>query len=190
MVSRIHRAVQHRSTVPGIEPMTLVSDHHFPRHSHDQFSIGVIAFGAQRSWRVGQVSASAGDVIMANPGETHDGVPLDNNARQWRMIYIDPALLAGELKEETVRPVEIVHPVAQDLLLARHFARLFACLTAARSDRLAREVRARSDKGDGRGDARGTGNPDDARVECATRLVFHAFTKPELVKCWLLGPPG
>jgi AraC-like protein len=34
--------------------MTLVSNHHFPRHSHDQFSIGVIAFGAQRSWRRSQ----------------------------------------------------------------------------------------------------------------------------------------
>ena len=91
--------------------MTLVSNHHFPRHSHDQFSIGVIAFGAQRSWSgAGQVSAPAGDVIMANPGEMHDGVPLDNNARQWRMIYIEPALLARELKEETARPVEIVNP--------------------------------------------------------------------------------
>jgi len=84
--------------------------------------------GAQRSWSgVGQVSASAGDVIMSNPGEMHDGIPVDNNARQWRMIYIDPALLARELKEETARPVEIVHPVVQDLLLARHFA---ACLLA------------------------------------------------------------
>ena len=78
---------------------------------------------------------------MANPGEMHDGVPLDNNARQWRMIYIDPALLARELKEETARPVEIVHPVAQDPLLARHFARRFACQPAARSDRLARDER-------------------------------------------------
>ena len=127
MVSRIHRAVQHRSTVPGIEPMTLVSNHQFPRHAHDQFSIGVITFGAQRSWSgVGPVGASAGDVIMANPGEMHDGVPLDNKARQWRMIYIDPALVARELQEETTRPVEIVHPVAQDLLLAQHFARLVA----------------------------------------------------------------
>lgn len=31
--------------------------------------------------------------------------------------------------------------MAQDLLLARHFARLFASLTAARSDRLARDER-------------------------------------------------
>jgi AraC-like DNA-binding protein len=140
MVSRIHRAEQHRSTVPGIEPMTLASNHHFPRHSHDQFGIGVIAFGAQRSWSaVGLVSASAGDVIMVNPGEMHDGVPLDGNTRRWRMIYIDPVLVAREVEEETVRPVEIVRPVARDLLLAHHFARLFACLTAPQSDRLARD---------------------------------------------------
>jgi AraC-like DNA-binding protein len=140
MVSRVHRAEQHRSTVPGIEPMTLVSNHHFPRHSHDQFGIGVIAFGAQRSWSgVGLVSASAGDVIMVNPGEMHDGVPLDSNVRRWRIIYIDPVLLAREVEEETVEPVEIVHPVARDPLLAGHFARLFACLTAPQPDRLARE---------------------------------------------------
>jgi hypothetical protein len=29
--------------------MTLVSNHHFPRHSHEHLGIGVIAFGAQRS---------------------------------------------------------------------------------------------------------------------------------------------
>ena len=78
MVSRIHRAEQHRSTIPGIEPMTLVSNHHFPRHSHDQFGIGVIAFGAQRSWSgVGLVSAFAGDVIMANPGRDARRGPLE-----------------------------------------------------------------------------------------------------------------
>jgi AraC-like DNA-binding protein len=140
MVSRIHWAEQHRSTVPGIEPMTLVSNHHFPRHSHDQYGIGVIAFGAQRSWSgVGLVSASAGDVIMVNPGEMHDGVPLDSNPRRWRMIYIDPVVVAREVEEETVGPVEIVRPVARDPLLAGHFARLFACLTAPQSDRLAEE---------------------------------------------------
>src|SRR5258708_1134559 len=140
MVSRIHRAEQHRSTVPGIELMTLVSNQPFPRHSHDQFGIGVIAFGAQRSWSgVGLVSASAGDVIMANPGEMHDGIPLDRNARRWGMIYIDSVLMAREVEEETVRSVEIVRPVARDPLWAWHFARLFACLRDAQSDRLARD---------------------------------------------------
>ena len=140
MVSRIHQVEQLKSNIRGIEAMTLVSSCHFPRHSHDQFGIGVIAFGAQRSWSgVGPVQAFAGDVIMANPGEMHDGVPLDCNARRWRMIYIDPVLLAHEVEEETVGPVEIVHPVARDPLLVGHFARLFACLAAPQSDRLARE---------------------------------------------------
>jgi hypothetical protein len=80
MASRIHQVKQHKLTVRGIDAMTLVSNHHFPRHSHDQFGIGVIAFGAQSSWSgVGSVSATAGDVIMANPGEIHDGAPLQGN---------------------------------------------------------------------------------------------------------------
>jgi AraC-like DNA-binding protein len=140
MVSRIHQGEQLKSNVPGIEAMTLVSSHHFPRHSHDQFGIGVIAFGAQRSWSgAGSVQASAGDVIMANPGEMHDGMPLDGGVRGWRMLYLDPALVCREVKEETVGQVEIVRPVARDPLLAAHFARLFGCITASRSDRLARD---------------------------------------------------
>jgi len=140
MVSRVHQVAQLKSNIPGIEAMTLVSSHHFPRHSHDHFGIGVIAFGAQRSWSgVGTVQALAGDVIMANPGEMHDGMPLGGSVRGWRMLYLDPVLVAREVEEEIVGDVEIVRPVARDRILAGHFARLFACLTASRSDRLARD---------------------------------------------------
>src|SRR5260370_905520 len=140
MAARIHQAKQHRSAIPGIEAMTLVSNHHFPRHSHDHFGIGVMAFGAQRSWSgVGAVKASAGDVIMVNPGEMHDGAPLDGSARGWRIIYLDPALMAREVEDEFSGPVEIVRPVARDALLARRFAGLFASLTGQQPDPLARE---------------------------------------------------
>jgi AraC-like DNA-binding protein len=140
MALRVHDVKLHKTAVPGVEAMTLVSNHHFPRHSHEQFSIGVIAFGAQRSWSgVGSVTAEGGDVIMANPGEIHDGAPLDGRARGWRMIYLDPAIMAREVREEFVGPIEIVRPVARDPLLARHFAELFACLTAAQPDALAGE---------------------------------------------------
>jgi AraC-like DNA-binding protein len=140
MASRIHRVEQHKVAVPGIEAMTLVSNHQFPRHSHEQFGIGVIAFGAQRSWSgIGSVSAAAGDVIMLNPGEIHDGAPVDGSTRGWQIIYIDPATMAREVREESVGPVEIVRPVARDPLLAGHFAELFRCLTAAQPDSLARE---------------------------------------------------
>jgi AraC-like DNA-binding protein len=80
-----------------------------------------------------------GDVIMVNPGEMHDGVPLDGYARGWRMIYLDPALVAREVKVEIVNQVEVVRPVTRDPLLASHFARLFACLTTSRLDPLATE---------------------------------------------------
>jgi len=50
MASRIHRAKHYRSAIAGIAPMMFVSDHHFPRHSHDQFGAGVITSGGQRSW--------------------------------------------------------------------------------------------------------------------------------------------
>jgi hypothetical protein len=119
--------------------MTLVSDHHFPRHSHDQFGIGVIDFGAHRSWSgVGPVNALAGDVIMVNPGEIHDGAPLNANVRGWKMVYIDPALLAREVAEDiAARPIELVRPVARDPVLAGILARLFACLATPQSDRFA-----------------------------------------------------
>jgi AraC-like DNA-binding protein len=140
MGSRIHQVELHQLAVPGIVAMTLRSNHHFPRHSHDQFGIGVITFGAHRSWSgVGYVSAGAGDVIMVNPGEIHDGAPLEGAVRGWRMIYLDPTFFNREVSEEFAGPVEMVRPVARDSLLAGHFAMLFACLTASRPDRLAQE---------------------------------------------------
>ena len=140
MATRIHEVRLHRSALRGVEAMTLVSNHHFPRHSHEQFGIGVIAFGAQRSWSgVGQVSAATGDVIMVNPGEMHDGSPLDGDARGWRMVYLEPALMASEIRDEFRGPIEIVRPVVRDPLLARHFAKLFACLTTMTPEKLAWE---------------------------------------------------
>jgi hypothetical protein len=55
----------------------------------------------------------------------------------WRMLHLDPALLAREVEEEIDGQVEIVRPIARDPLFATHFAQLFRCLTTPRSDRLA-----------------------------------------------------
>jgi len=122
--------------------MTFVSDHHFPRHSHDQFGVGIIVAGGQRSWSgLGTVRATAGDVIMVNPGEIHDGAPLDGAAREWQIIYLDPAVVAREAEEEFAGPSEIVRPVARDPLLARRVTELFRSLVAGHSDPLEREER-------------------------------------------------
>ncbi len=140
MIARTHRAIQHPTAVPGVEAMTLTSNHAFPRHCHDQFGVGVIAHGAQRSWSgVGQVDACAGDAIMVNPGEMHDGVPVNGQARTWRIIYLDPTLLERETVDEMTGPFETVRPAVRDPVLAERFACLFASVTAARPDRLAIE---------------------------------------------------
>jgi AraC-like DNA-binding protein/quercetin dioxygenase-like cupin family protein len=137
---RTHRVEQHRSVATGIEAITLASDHHFPRHAHDQFGIGLILAGAQKSWSgIGAVEAGAGDAIMANPGEIHDGMPLGEGARSWRMLYFDPSLVAEDAVDAAVTHREIIRPSVRDPVLAGHFGRLFAAVTATIADPLAIE---------------------------------------------------
>jgi AraC-like DNA-binding protein len=137
---RIHKATQHTLSVRGLEAVTFVSNHHFPRHAHDQFGIGVVARGAQRSWSgIGSVCAGPGDCIMVNPGEIHDGIPLEDKPRHWSILYLDPLLISQALGEELPGTVEMVRPVARDRLLAQHFTDLFTCLTIAPTDDLAAE---------------------------------------------------
>ena len=136
---RTHIITQHRSALPGVEAMTLLTDHAFPRHSHDGFGIGVMAAGAQRSWSgIGWVEAEAGDVITVNPGEMHDGAPI-GRARGWRMLYLSPALVTRELAEEGEDQPEIARPALRDPVLAGLFARLFTAATGALSEPLALE---------------------------------------------------
>ena len=115
--------------------MTLASDRAFPRHSHDQLGIGVIISGAHRSWSgIGHVEAEAGDMIMVNPGEMHDGTPVAGGERAWQMLYFDPLLAAEITNDGDVGSVEMVRAAARDPALTSLFARLFACITAPTAD--------------------------------------------------------
>lgn len=140
MNSLTHQVQQHRSNVRGIQAMTIVSNHHFPRHSHDQFGFGLIGFGAQRSWSgVGLVEASAGDVIFCNPGEIHDGVPFAGQVRGWRMLYFDPPVIQHAVEDEIGREMEIVRPVEHNPTVAQNFALLFTSITQNPPDMLRQE---------------------------------------------------
>jgi AraC-like DNA-binding protein len=138
--SRVHRVTQHRSGIRGVEALSLFSDHAFPRHSHDQYGIGIMTTGAQRSWSViGQVESVAGDVIMLNPGELHDGMPAGRRPRGWKILYFDPALIAREIADEMSNGEFIITPVARDPLLGRSVLRLFSQVECPAPDRLAAE---------------------------------------------------
>ena len=72
-----------------VEAVSLKSARQFPRHSHDQFGIGVINSGGHRSWSgIGWVEAVCGDIIMVNPGEMHDGSSLGKSLAAGRCFSL------------------------------------------------------------------------------------------------------
>ena len=105
--------------------MELASNHSFPRHTHDEYGIGVVLSGAQRSWSgVGAVESLPGDVISVNPGELHDGYPIRGHIRRWRIIYFDPNALRRLLADEAPE-TEFVHPSLRDPALGGQVNVLF-----------------------------------------------------------------
>jgi AraC-like DNA-binding protein len=127
------------SGMPGVDIVAADSAHAFGRHTHDQFGIGLIERGAQKSASGrGVVEAGAGDLITVNPGEVHDGKPFDATGRRWRMLYVDPARVIDAAHD--VAPgtaFEFTLPVIRDRLLAARFASLFDAASgddAMRSD--------------------------------------------------------
>lgn len=110
--------------LPGVTALALDSARHYGRHTHDQYGIGLILAGAQRSASGrGPVVAGAGELITVNPGEVHDGIPL-TGARRWQMLYLDVELL----RDDDGRLREFTAPVARDVRAAGLFARLYTCL--------------------------------------------------------------
>lgn len=106
IVPRVHQATQHKLSIRGLEAVTFVSNHHFPRHAHDQFGFGVVSYGAQRSWSaIGAVYAGPGDCIMANPGETADGFDYTG------------AGCAGWMKQAGFRETRVEHLVGPDSMV-------------------------------------------------------------------------
>ena len=105
---------------PGVFGTDIDSARQYDRHWHTTFGFGLMERGAHRSMSGrGIVDAQAGEVITTNPGEVHDGRPLGRASRRWRMVYLDPAVLAsmaGE-PETPAADVRLTRPVIQDTTL-------------------------------------------------------------------------
>ncbi|MDB5553110.1 MAG: AraC family transcriptional regulator [Rhizobium sp.] len=132
-----------RTTTPGVTAVVASSRHSFAKHTHDQFGIGVIEHGAQKSVSGrGMVEAGTGDMITVNPGEVHDGMPIGDEGRTWSILYFLPELVAEAAANvfEDRRHAEIIHPVMADPLLAHRFRRLFRLLTSRSEPDLAGEA--------------------------------------------------
>ncbi|MDA5632240.1 MULTISPECIES: AraC family transcriptional regulator [Rhizobium/Agrobacterium group] len=122
-----------KTSMPGVAAVVADSDRSFPRHMHDQFGIGLIERGAQKSLSGrGMVEAGAGHVITVNPGEVHDGIPLGEGGRAWRMLYLDIDIVrdaVADVCEKDDGAFEFAYPV-DGRPLAQRFNAVFSAATA------------------------------------------------------------
>jgi AraC-like DNA-binding protein len=112
---------------PGVFGTDIDSARQYDRHWHTTFGFGLMERGAHRSMSGrGIVDAQAGEVITTNPGEVHDGRPLGSMARRWRMVYLDPAVMASMAGEPETPGVDVrlTRPVIQDTTLLPPLRRL------------------------------------------------------------------
>lgn len=127
------------SRIGGIEAVEAASGHVFARHTHEQFGIGLIDQGAQKSLSGrGMVEAGAGDMITVNPGEVHDGAPIGDAGRSWRMLYFEPSVIGDameDISQGRTRIAEFTAPVVHDVRTSKHFQALFGTITAPDGDR-------------------------------------------------------
>jgi AraC-like DNA-binding protein len=129
--------------VTGIDVVEAATDHAFPRHWHEQYGIGVIHQGAQKSFSArGMVEAGPDDVITVNPGEVHDGMPIGDGGRSWRMLYFEPSIIGDavrDMREGNPGTPEFIRPVISDTRVSNAFHSLFSVLAQNCSCGLGRE---------------------------------------------------
>ncbi len=125
----MHKAVNQTTQYSAIDAVSIVSDRSFPRHSHDEFGIGIMEARGQYSWSGrGSVEARAGDVMTVNPGEIHDGLGTQGEARGWRMLYFAPDAISAFTDIQT-SAIEIEHPVIQCRTVAETVKRAINAVT-------------------------------------------------------------
>lgn len=89
----------------------------FPRHTHEQYAIGVVEQGALGFFYRGeQVVAPAGSINLCIPGEAHTGEPASAEGWSYRMFYFDAAILQRIATTVADRPSPL--PIIQAGVLA------------------------------------------------------------------------
>jgi AraC-like DNA-binding protein len=122
----------------GVDAMSATTSRAYPRHTHDQYGIGVIDSGGHASLSGrGQVEAGTGNLIFVNPGEVHDGRALGGRPRSWRILYFEPAAMIAArddvLEGSTASPC-FAAPVFADERLRRALDAAFASVIRGLDD--------------------------------------------------------
>ena len=134
----------HRLPMTGLDAMTAATARSFPRHSHDQYGIGIVDAGGHASWSgSGQVEAGPGHFISVESGEVHDGRAVGHRGRSWRILYFDPALMheiCTDVLEQLSATWMFAAPVFADGRLRQLFDNAFGYAGGAPIDVMACET--------------------------------------------------
>jgi AraC-like DNA-binding protein len=120
-----HEHIIHDVAVPGFERMEAeFAGDAFAPHRHDTYAIGITLRGVQTFGYRGERRFSLpGNCIILHPDELHDGGAGDEDGLKYRMIYLEPALIAPALADAGlslpfVKSPVIDHPGLKKLLLS------------------------------------------------------------------------
>ncbi|MEO3434927.1 AraC family transcriptional regulator [Inquilinus sp. CAU 1745] len=121
--------IRHAPAPPGLERMeAFFAGHAYAPHRHDTYAIGYTIEGVQSfDYRGVRADSRAGNAIIIHPDEVHDGRAGVETGFHYRMLYIEPRLIAGAL-DGRARSL----PFAPDAVLAD--PRLIAALTPLLGD--------------------------------------------------------
>ena len=129
-----HRSNVAATPLAGVFVTRTDSTRSFPRHWHSTYGLGLIDRGAQRSLSGrGSVEACAGQCITHNPGEVHDGTPIGDTARCWRMFHIESTAMTRLLGVEWPSTLEWHAPVMDNELMRSCLGLAFAALETTES---------------------------------------------------------
>jgi len=113
----------------------------YGRHAHETFSIGAITQG-HCDYLNGRLveRASAGSVVMMNPGDVHACNPIGGSPWSYHMLYVDTAWLAELQRDLGFSPNRDFRPfsttLTQDASLHAELLRLHATLTSPQAEPL------------------------------------------------------
>jgi AraC-like DNA-binding protein len=123
--------IGHAPPEPGIERIeAFFSGHAFDPHRHDTYALGFTISGVQSfDYRGARADSRCGNAMILHPDEVHDGRAGAEQGFRYRMIYIEPRLIADALGGRTSTLPFVRSAISTDPRLLRALHAAFADLS-------------------------------------------------------------